>query len=126
MSTEIGRFWEKSAARYLEEKGYEMLAYNFSCSYGEIDLIALDKARFELVFVEVKYRRKDECGNSYEFVDERKIHRLEKTIQYFLMCHDTDEVGEMDYRLDVIAITPELAHDGREKMVFSHFENVSF
>jgi putative endonuclease len=48
----IGRQGEDLAARFLEEKGMELLARNFRSRRGEIDLIALDGDT--LVFAEVK------------------------------------------------------------------------
>ena len=51
---ETGSRYEKQAAVYLEQKGYEILEMNFRCRRGEIDLVARDGEY--LVFVEVKYR----------------------------------------------------------------------
>ena len=36
----IGREGEAEAARYLERKGYKIIGLNYSCRYGEIDVIA--------------------------------------------------------------------------------------
>ena len=36
----LGREGEAEAARYLERKGYKILGLNYSCRYGEIDVIA--------------------------------------------------------------------------------------
>ena len=56
MSTtrEAGDRGEAMAAEYLRENGYEILASQFRCRFGEIDLIAWDKS--VLCFVEVKTR----------------------------------------------------------------------
>ena len=50
-----GRFGEQAAAAYLTEKGYRVTARNFSCRFGEVDIIA--ETPEYLVFVEVKLRK---------------------------------------------------------------------
>ena len=57
---ETGSRYEKQAAVFLEQKGYEILEMNFRCRRGEIDLVARDGEY--LVFVEVKYRADLRCG----------------------------------------------------------------
>ena len=36
----MGAFWERQAAEYLEQKGYQILERNFCSYFGEIDIIA--------------------------------------------------------------------------------------
>ena len=50
----VGASYEKLAGDYLRQRGYEILACNFRCRQGEIDIVAKEKGT--LVFVEVKYR----------------------------------------------------------------------
>lgn len=50
----LGRRGERIAARYLRRRRHDVLARNFQCPAGEVDLICADGA--ELVFVEVKSR----------------------------------------------------------------------
>lgn len=50
----IGDFGEECARKYLENNGYKILATNYNCRFGEIDIIALDNKC--LVFIEVKTR----------------------------------------------------------------------
>ncbi len=58
----LGRRGEKLAARLLKQKGLKILARNYRCPIGEVDLIALDPATQRqigaetLVIVEVKTR----------------------------------------------------------------------
>ena len=51
----LGGAGERLAAGWLEARGYRVLARNWRCVYGELDLIAEEAD--ELVFVEVKTRR---------------------------------------------------------------------
>ena len=54
----LGREGEAEAARYLERKGYKILGLNYSCRYGEIDVIA-EKGGYAAI-VEVKLRESAE------------------------------------------------------------------
>ena len=51
----LGMRGENTAAKYLELEGMRILARNFKCRAGELDIVALDGN--ELVFVEVKSLR---------------------------------------------------------------------
>lgn len=53
-TTDIGRYGEKLASRYLKKNGYKILEKNLHVSHNEIDIIATDKEY--IVFVEVKTR----------------------------------------------------------------------
>ena len=57
-TTDIGRYGEKLAARYLRKKGYRIIERNIHKSHNEIDIIAVNKEF--LVFAEVKTRSVDE------------------------------------------------------------------
>lgn len=52
----IGTAYEQEAVLFLKQKGYRIIARNYYCKQGEIDIIAVDQNY--LVFVEVKYRSK--------------------------------------------------------------------
>ena len=56
----IGSFGEDVAIRYLEMRGYRVIAKNFKCRLGEIDIIA--EKRDEIIFVEVKTRTNNKFG----------------------------------------------------------------
>ena len=56
-----GSRYEQLAARYLEQKGMDVLELNYRCRTGEIDIIARDGGY--LVFVEVKYRKTKRAGS---------------------------------------------------------------
>lgn len=96
----IGQEQEKLAAKYLEEKGYEILERNYRIRTGEIDLIARD-ARY-LVFIEVKYRKNLQMGDPLEAVDVRKQQRIYQTARYYLHQKKWEN---MPCRFDVIGIT---------------------
>jgi putative endonuclease len=102
----LGASGERLAAAALEKQGYCVLARNWRCIYGEIDLIAEDRG--ELVFVEVKARRGRAMGSPEEAVTASKRRKLLASAQTYLA-----ERGEEQrvYRFDVVAI--ELDESGR-------------
>lgn len=86
------------AARYLQKKRYAIVATNYRCRFGEIDLIVSN--RKYLVFVEVKLRKSAGFANAYEYVDRRKQDRLRTTAAIYLSEYPT----HLQPRFDVIEI----------------------
>ena len=101
----VGSWGELLAANYLRKKRYKIVATNYRCRYGEIDLIACN--RNYLVFVEVKARMSAKFANAYEFVDSHKQERLRTTAEIYLSQNPTN----LQPRFDVISI---YAPDGTE------------
>lgn len=83
----LGRWGESIVAQDLRRKGCRILAANWRCRMGEIDLIAADKSC--LRFVEVKLRKDDSFAQAKEFVDRRKQEKLRVTAQLYLTRHPT-------------------------------------
>jgi putative endonuclease len=100
----LGTYSEDHAARYLARQGYTIVARQWRCRVGEIDLIAHDGN--ELVFVEVRSRR----GNhsALESVGHRKQQRLVQLAQTYCVLQNLPETT--NWRIDVIAI--QLGGDG--------------
>ena len=86
-SRRLGGWGEELAARFLEERGWQILARNWRCRYGEVDLIASD-GRY-LAFVEVKLRNSDRYGQPMEAVTAAKQRRLLTAAQLYLAEHPT-------------------------------------
>ena len=80
-----GQAWEKRAKRYLCSQGLSSLATNFSCRFGELDLIMRDDPW--IVFVEVRYRNTEKYGGGLESIDNRKQQRIIQSAQCFLAKH---------------------------------------
>ena len=99
-SRQIGAEKEKLAAAYLQEHGYEIIACNFMCRQGELDLIA--RKNEYLVFVEVKYRNSNRFGKAEEAVTVRKQMRMQKAAQYYLYKERLPQ--NIPCRFDVVAI----------------------
>ena len=78
----LGAWGESLAGEHLRKKHYRLLALNFSCRLGEIDLIAQN--RKYVVFVEVKLRKDASFARAAEFVDPKKQERIRKTAELWL------------------------------------------
>lgn len=98
-NVELGRRGEEAAARYLERKGFEILERNWTCVYGEADIIA--QSEDALVFVEVKTRSNTDKGLPEEAVDKKKRKRYEMIAASFLETYDIVDIA---VRFDVVAI----------------------
>ena len=96
---ETGKQGEVEAARYLREKGYEIMTQNYRYQHAEIDLIA--KKGKLLVFAEVKTRTNLSYGNPEEFVSYAKAKLVMKAAEQYIFAND----WLYDIRFDIIAIT---------------------
>lgn len=114
---ERGAAGEQRAAAYLAECGYEVVARNWRCSIGEIDLVAVRGRR--LVVVEVKTRRNLQYGDPLSAVDARKLARLWRLAHAFIHTHD-DLAHGRTLQVDVIGITGERPETGE----LVHLEDV--
>lgn len=112
---ESGDQGEALAARYLEERGYEILDRQWRCRYGELDLAARSPEGI-LCFVEVKRRGAGSIGLPREFVDERKRARLRRTAALYLAVWGG---GEPPVRFDVA----EVYEDSRGGLRVEYLEN---
>ncbi|HHX23638.1 MAG: YraN family protein [Tepidanaerobacteraceae bacterium] len=96
---QIGTLGEDYAVEHLKSSNYKILARNFSCKYGEIDIIA--KYKHTIVFVEVKTRRSENFGKGMEAVNYHKQQKIRKVALFFLKQNYTTFSG---LRFDVIDI----------------------
>lgn len=94
-----GRAGEELACEFLRERGLEVVARNFRCSLGEIDLICLEGET--VVFVEVKSRRSTSYGLPQEAVTVAKQRRLTRLAQWYIKVH---RLEGRRARFDVVAI----------------------
>jgi putative endonuclease len=83
----------------LQAAGYEIVARNYRCASGEIDLIARHHA--EWVFVEVRARRGRLFGTPEESITPRKRQHLIAAAQNYLQEYQLDSVP---WRIDFVAV----------------------
>ncbi|MBO4331063.1 MAG: YraN family protein [Oscillospiraceae bacterium] len=98
----LGAFGEGCAAEYLRKNGYRLLAMNYRCGAGEIDIIA--KKRRLAVFVEVKTRRSDSWADAAEYVDAAKQRRLRSAAEQWLEKYGREFRCGEECRFDVIEV----------------------
>ena len=77
-----GRDAEGHALKHLQQQGLRLLAQNWLCKRGELDLVMLDGDT--VVFVEVRYRKNTQWGGALDSIDARKRQKLILAAQYFL------------------------------------------
>jgi putative endonuclease len=95
----MGADGEARAAAWYEAAGYEVVARNWRCRDGELDLVV--RRGGELVFVEVKARTTDRFGLPAEAVTPAKQRRLRGLAARYLGDTGTRAAG---LRFDVVAI----------------------
>jgi putative endonuclease len=95
----LGKHGEQLAAEYLQRAGFRILARNWRCAEGEIDIVAAD--RRALVAVEVKTRSGTGFGTPLEAVTRKKRNRLRRLAVQWVVAHGVlfDEV-----RVDVVEV----------------------
>lgn len=95
----LGKKGEELAAKYLAEQGYRILARNYRCSLGEIDIIAGDKG--DLVFIEVKTRTGFSFGLPQESITRAKQLRIRRIALHYLA---EERPRYCNYRFDVVTV----------------------
>jgi len=100
MSLLRGADAETRALRHLEASGLRLVARNWRCRGGELDLVMRD--RETLVFVEVRSRGRSDYGSAMESITARKQGHLVLAAQKFIAAHP--EHAERDMRFDAVAI----------------------
>jgi len=95
----VGRFGERVAVRHLEEAGLRVVARNWRCPAGELDIVAVEGR--VLVFCEVKTRSSQEFGLPAEAVGPVKARRIRRLARQWLFDHP-GWPGEL--RFDVVSV----------------------
>jgi putative endonuclease len=98
----VGAYGERLASRYLEDQGLVVLARNWRCADGEIDLILADGE--DVVFCEVKTRRGSLFGSPAEAVGRTKVQRLRRLAGRWLA---ESRMGAREVRFDVVEVKPQ-------------------
>lgn len=107
VARELGRRGEEAAARYLDRRGYEIVARNWQCAAGEADIVARDGDA--LVFVEVKTRSSCEQGMPAEAVTRAKRDRYERIAALYLQGNDVTDVPVRFDIVSLLVVAPERA-----------------
>jgi putative endonuclease len=95
-----GRDAELRAGEYLERQGLVIIARNYRCRVGELDLVLRDGPT--LVVAEIRYRSDNAFGTPAETVDGRKQMKLIACARRFLQVHPA--LARAPLRFDVVAL----------------------
>jgi len=96
-----GAHYEAVALDHLQDAGLELIARNYHCRYGEIDLVM--RERDIVVFVEVRFRRAGRFGDGIDSVNAGKRAKLVRAASAFLAEHP--RLADATCRFDVLAIS---------------------
>jgi putative endonuclease len=115
---DLGRRGEELAARYLTRHGYRILARNWRCALGEIDIVAeLDG---EIAVVEVKTRSSTAYGHPFDAITPVKAARLRR-----LAVRWCDEAPSAPRTLRIDAIAVLAPHGSSDaEVVIEHLSGV--
>lgn len=109
-----GRPAEDRALLFLQEQGLKLIARNWRCKAGELDLVMRDADT--VVIAEVRKRRRDDYGEAIETVDWRKQAKLVRATRVLLMGRP--DLAEQPLRFDVVT----LDGDGRIEWLREAFD----
>ncbi len=106
---------ERAAARFVRRLGYRILARNYSCPLGELDIVALDGTC--IVFIEVRSTGTDDLSRPALSVDAAKQRRLTNLAVHFLQRR-----GLLNHlaRFDILSVS--WPADRREPTI-AHYPN---
>ena len=95
----LGAKGEHAAEQFLRGARYAILARNYTCKLGEVDLVALDG--HTVVFIEVKSRSGDAFGTPFDAVTKHKRRQITRVAQHYLLRH---RLTDRDVRFDVVGV----------------------
>lgn len=98
-SIEKGGLYEDRALSFLLQQGQTLVARNYWCKWGELDLLMDEKG--VLVVVEVRYRKNVRYGSALESVTSTKQARIIAATKHYIVAKKVDQ----PIRFDVVAIT---------------------
>lgn len=97
----LGQESELIACQYLKNNGLKLVAKNYRCQLGEIDLIMREKNT--LAFVEVRSRKHNSFGGAINSITQKKQHRIQMTAEHYLQENPKQRILEL--RFDFVGIS---------------------
>lgn len=94
----IGKQGEEYAVAYLQEHGYQILHTNYTCRFGELDIVVQKEKK--IIFVEVRTRISSSYGKPIDSITYLKTRHLSRTIRCYISQYKLS-----DYIFSVDAIT---------------------
>jgi putative endonuclease len=96
---QTGKRGEDIAVAYLKNRGYRIIERNYTCLFGEIDIVAKDGDT--VVFVEVKSRKSEKFGDPQGAVGREKQKKISRISLTYL---EEKHLYPCNARFDVVAI----------------------
>ncbi len=97
---DLGILGEEKAGIFLQNQGYEIIAFNWRHARAEIDIIA--KTGNFVVFVEVKTRSTTVFGEPEDFVSDKKQQMMISAAEIFL--EQNPHLRDVEVRFDIVSI----------------------
>ena len=97
---QLGARGEEIALRFLKKRRFKILAQNYRCTFGEVDIIARDPDNI-LSFIEVKTRSSRTHGTPQEAVNPRKQTQISRVALEFIQRY---RLEQQRARFDVVAV----------------------
>ncbi len=95
----VGRRAEKAAERFLKRRGMRLVARNFSCPVGEVDLVFREGETY--VFVEVRALGPRAAVSPRDTVGAKKRRRISRVADAFLA---SQRLRDIDVRFDIVEV----------------------
>ena len=95
----LGQLGESLAAEHLVAQGMQLVARNWRCNAGEIDIVARDGSVF--VFCEVRTRTSERYGTPLSTITPAKFSRMHTLAIRWLIAH---QARGSHFRIDVVGI----------------------
>ena len=96
----LGEGGEEIALRFLKKRRFKIVAQNYRCKFGEVDIIARDPDNI-LTFIEVKTRSSRTHGTPQEAVNLRKQEQISRVALEFIQRYGLEHQRA---RFDVVAV----------------------
>lgn len=114
---ETGGKGESLVASFLRKNGCAVIKRNYSCRFGEIDIIS--ETDEYIIFTEVKTRAEDSLVAIEDAVSQAKTARLRATAQSFLAKYET----KLKPRFDAALVTVYKRDDGTDGYKLKYIKN---
>ena len=95
----VGKIGEDLAAKFLEEKGYNIIERNYRFGHGELDIIA-EKDNI-LIFIEVKTKKHGDFGAPINWIKRGKQLQMGRIARGYLYERN---ITDRDCRFDVVLV----------------------
>ncbi len=112
-----GLRFEERAREYLEDRGLRPLRQNYSCRFGEIDLIMRDHET--VCFIEVKFRKTMAFGGAAYSIPTAKQRKIVKAALFFIA--DNKNIARAALRFDALLIQRQVDGNDRYDWIRSAF-----